>query len=487
MRRFNDPAVLLFVASLAGSLAVHLPTYVSLGWLAEYFAERAAEAGEREDRPVETAVAYFELPPLEEPSPIEEEKPEKERPQKDEPEPEKPKPETPERAPQPEPEKPKPEPAPAEPVPAPKPPPPPPAEAEHAVIQKSQDPDVEPPPDARFVADENNRVEDETVAAVTNTVRDDERTAQQASPESRLDGVGADMKDELGGVRDREGDELRPPVEATAPSRPEAAPSRTEERARGDVRERAGDVVVDDGFGTFVVRRGPSRDGEAGEGGRGERRRRVDLKLGYAQFEGVVGADVLASEREQFAAERRSRRVGRSHAEDFQEFRSAIENFVSNVKVGNQTALNARRSPFAAYIQRVHLRFHEAFHELVAGLPGDAAHNDQNLVTRLEIVLEADGTLAAVGVVRSSGQILFDYAAYAAVKRGAPYPVAPAEIKSSDGRIYLQWDFKRDPMACHQLHARPFILEGLPAPTRGRDVIPASTSPRGARFVPGSP
>ena len=42
MRRFNDPAVLLFVASLAGSLAVHLPTYVSLGWLAEYFAERAA-------------------------------------------------------------------------------------------------------------------------------------------------------------------------------------------------------------------------------------------------------------------------------------------------------------------------------------------------------------------------------------------------------------------------------------------------------------
>src|SRR5690606_30015501 len=154
-----------------------------------------------------------------------------------------------------------------------------------------------------------------------------------------------------------------------------------------------GDVVVDDGFGSFVVRRGGERRGESGEGGTSRRRRAVHLKLGYSQLEGVIGADVLAEERELYAEERRSRRVGKSHAEDFREFRSAIENFVSNVKVGNQTALNARRSPFAAYIQRVHLRSHEACHELVASLPSDPAHSDLDLITRLEIVLEPDGTL----------------------------------------------------------------------------------------------
>jgi outer membrane biosynthesis protein TonB len=473
LRRFTDPAVLLFIASLVGSLAVHLPTYVSLGWLAEYFAARS-EADAKARRELEPQVAYFELPETleEEPTrddpelePAPEEKREKER---DEEQivlvPPPPKPE------------PKPEPVPEK---IERSTPPPPESAEHAVIQKSRDPEVEPPPDARFVADENNRVEEETVAAVTNTVRDDEQAELPKNPDPSPDKAhGADSSDELGGVRDKPGTERRPPVEATSPER--HVDNRRSEQLRGDRRTQPGDIVVDDGFGTFVVRRGSDRRGEAGEGGRAERRRAINLKLGYSQLEGVIGADVLSSEREQFAEERRSRRRGKDHAEDFREFRSAIENFVSNVKVGNQTALNARRSPFAAYIQRVHLRFHEAFHELVANLPSDGAHSDLDLVTRLEIVLEANGALAAVGVVRTSGQILFDHAAFAAVKRGAPYPDAPGEITSNDGRVYLQWDFRRDPMACHQLHARPFILEGLPVPPvdRARDTVPASTLPK---------
>src|SRR5690606_32259900 len=261
------------------------------------------------------------------------------------------------------------------------------------------------------------------------------------------------------------------------------SPTRTADRNRcaklpGDQRRDPGDVVVADGSGSPVVRRRRGRRGGSGEGASSRRGRPVDQKLRSSQLEAVMRAEVLAEERELYAEERRSRRVGKSHAEDFREFRSAIENFVSNVKVGNQTALNARRSPFAAYIQRVHLRFHEAFHELVASLPSDPAHSDLDLVTRLEIVLEPDGTLVAVGVVRSSGQILFDHAAYAAVKRGAPFPVAPGEIASNDGRVYLQWDFRRDPMACHQLHARPFILDGLPVPPSGdaKSGLPASST-----------
>src|SRR5690606_27316329 len=131
--------------------------------------------------------------------------------------------------------------------------------------------EVEPPPDARFVADENNAVLEETVAAVTNTVRDDERIEMKASQERAPDDApGADAENELGGVRDKAGDERRPPVEATSPNR--TADRRQPERLRGDRREDPGDVVVDDGFGTFVVRRGSERRGEAGEGGRARRR-----------------------------------------------------------------------------------------------------------------------------------------------------------------------------------------------------------------------
>lgn len=470
MRRLLEPRYLLFFAALLGSLAVHLPTYVSLGWLAERLLERSE--AETRSAPSETAPqdsdasdptakrpderSFVELVPIQDLPDLPDV------------------PETPREIPPIEP--------PAEPekieekvvaeeqaTPA-RPRPPIPESPEHAIIQKSRDPDVEPPPDTPYVAEENQRVEEETVAAITNTVRDDEIPELPSRPEPAEDDPsleGSDEEDELAGVRDREGEERRPPVEPTRPEPPQDAPAESprEERRAGRSREADSDeqeIVIDDGFGSFAIRgrRGPRE--AAGEGGlSSERRRAPNLKLGYAQFEGIIGADVLADDRLTEAEERRARRRGSRASEDFQEFRASLENFVSNVKTGNQTALNARRSPFAAYIQRVHLRFHELFHANMANLPRDGAHSDETLITRLEIVLEEDGRLVEVGVVRSSGQILFDLAAYSAVKRGAPYPAAPGEILSDDGRVYLQWDFRRDMMACHQLQARPFILEGL--------------------------
>ncbi|MBP7684453.1 MAG: hypothetical protein KBB95_21260, partial [Deltaproteobacteria bacterium] len=48
-----------------------------------------------------------------------------------------------------------------------------------------------------------------------------------------------------------------------------------------------------------------------------------------------------------------------------------------------------------------------------------------------------------------------------AVMRGQPYPVAPDEILSGDGRIYMHWDFHRQQPYCHQSHARPYILPNI--------------------------
>lgn len=471
MRRLLEPRFLLFFAALLGSLAVHLPTYVSLGWLAE---KLLADRDEDEPRREPSEPSFFELSPSDESSDDDREEPLKDAPAQARPTIEAPALEPPQEI-QHEEEKIVIEEQAAPPAP---PRPPMPESPEHAIIQKSRDPDVEPPPDTQYVADENQVVEEETVAAITNTVRDDEMPELPSTPESPDDPSleGSDSEDEVAGVRDREGEERRPPVEPSSPEKQEMEQeTQRDERRAGRPGERGDDeIIVDDGFGSFAIRgrRGPS--GAGGEGGRSDRRRAPNLKLGYAQFEGIIGADVLADDRLSEAEERRARRRGSRASEDFQEFRASLENFVSNVKTGNQTALNARRSPFAAYIQRVHLRFHELFHANMANLPRDGAHSDESLITRLELVLEADGRLVEIGVVRSSGQILFDLAAYSAVKRGAPYPAAPSEIQSDDGRVYLQWDFRRDMMACHQLQARPFILEGLSerGGARGRQLNP---------------
>lgn len=467
MRRLLEPRFLLFFAALLGSLAVHLPTYVSLGWLAEkLLVDRDDEEAPRE----ESETSFFELSPSEQ-APDEDVAIDEThvalKPKREAPRIETPALEAPREEPAEERERIIIEEQAAPPQPAP-PRPPIPESPEHAIIQKSRDPEVEPPPDTQYVADENQVVEEETVAAITNTVRDDERPELPSAPASPEDPSleGSDAEDELAGVRDREGDERRPPVERTRPDRPEMREeSPRDEQTVGRPGERRDsprdEIIIDDGFGSFAIRGRRAPSGSGGEGGRSDGRGAPNLKLGYAQFEGIIGADVLADDRLSEAEERRARRRGSRASEDFQEFRASLENFVSNVKTGNQTALNARRSPFAAYIQRVHLRFHELFHANVASLPRDGAHSDEGLLTRLELVLDADGKLVEVGVVRSSGQILFDLAAYSAVKRGAPYPAAPGEILSDDGRVYLQWDFRRDMMACHQLQARPFILEGL--------------------------
>ena len=38
---------------------------------------------------------------------------------------------------------------------------------------------------------------------------------------------------------------------------------------------------------------------------------------------------------------------------------AALENFIPEVKPGNQTALNTRAAPFAAYIARMHRSIHK--------------------------------------------------------------------------------------------------------------------------------
>lgn len=398
---------------------------------------------------------------------------------------------------------------------------------------RSADPEVEPPEDARFVADEASRVEEETVA----TLRSYSMDAPEVEPARPIEASEAEEEgnadiQESAEHREREGSESRFATEQEvrrerrADEEPRAAlpntqagradeaqgsrPAASGAQAQGSERaqregggERWETVTLSDGEGTFTVRRrvrpegegqggggGPAREAHSGRRGRhGERlgqrghrgsrrgQRGPDLRLSWNQFEQVLGEDRLREERERFARERLSKQRGRSEERQrrWADFRAAIENYVSDVRPGNQTALNAAASPFASYIATVHRRLHRHFAErFIANLPGGAGNpfNDMSLRTKLEIVFNGDGSIHRVGVVRTSGLLPFDYGAYNAVMSGQPYPAPPESIRSGNGKVYLHWSFYRNARQCGAFNAEPFILPNPPGTPAGQDDSP---------------
>lgn len=432
---------------------------------------------------------------------------------------------------------PRPEPTPARPTPPPvpqlvppptqeTPPPPPPPQSElQSVRQHSNDPSVPPPPNPQFQADENSRVDEETVARMRNNQRDD--VEQHAGPSNQTttpeegnanDSRSADLR-EMEGSPDRqatpqEAEAARPVhastdpmphVQAAGDTTSEGRPGSDQIRTDSPLAREAGlapqvgggdrepeEIVINDPMGSFTIRAprargnglashgGFTRQGSGlanfglgtGEGGRhgqrghgrGNTAEGPDLRVSWSVLEDTYTPDQLNREREAYVEERRSRIRGGARERRWREFRSAIENYVPNVRPGNQTALNAAASPFANYLSDVHRRIHEQFAErFIPNLPGNMGEfADRSLMTNLEIIFNQDGTIHRVGVVQTSGYLPFDYGAFEAVMRGQPYPAAPSSILSGDGRVYIHWAFYRNERQCGTFNAEPYILPNPP-------------------------
>jgi TonB family protein len=204
---------------------------------------------------------------------------------------------------------------------------------------------------------------------------------------------------------------------------------------------------------------------------------RANLNLNQTGVIASVGQDQLRKEREADGERRKSEHRGSWVASNFERWRSAIENYVSSVKPGNQTALNTASSPFATYLNGMHNRIHPIFADSFLGsldaLPKNSPLNDQKLMTRLEIILTKEGHILRMGIVKASGVTAFDVAALDAVQRASPYGPAPSAIVSGDGRVYLHWEFHRDEVyACSTQGARPYILPTRGTPTPTPEVVP---------------
>ena len=434
---------------------------------------------------------------------------------------------------------------PALPPPPPPPPPPPLPEMDHRIaIRQHVEKEPEDNKEANRIADQANKVEEETMAQIRSKDQDDPTPTpgSTSGPKGPKDMVGDSDHDKSAQSEDRTGNELHGPGEgkedstsaehhSAAPPSPQAsplpaivkgpppsAPRSIGGGARGPLAPQAEAPVQkgsDGGAGPASPEVGAAANGgytlnPANPGGDGAskapgRRRKPrpyeapvrvgsiglgapslpggpSLNLSMAGVEESVGHEKLKAERAADGASRRSAHRGSWETNKWEKWRAAIENYVPQVKPGNQTSLNAARVPFATYINGIHNRLHPIFAEefltSLSNLPPSHSFN-QNLVTHVEIVLNKDnGRIVRMGITKGSGMTAFDIVALNSVSRASPYGRAPDAIVSPDGHVYLHWEFHRDPFdACTTRNARPFLLKEAPkgVPT---DADPPRRAPR---------
>jgi outer membrane biosynthesis protein TonB len=351
---------------------------------------------------------------------------------------------------------PPPPPPPPEP-PQPKPQPPPP---NMTMVEVKDDKNVKDkaPDDATMLSDKNRDVAEETRADKTNLEKESEGK-EVASVE-------------IGGPDDkiRQLEE----TEATTDKRLESTDhSGKDETAKGVIVGEGGDNgeegTGENAPGILSMRDIGGRGAIQDQGKDGKKAGRkgtigVNTPLAFEDYERIMGKDAADNERE-VAARKMSAKKGRWERK-LAAVKSSLENFVPDVRVGNQTALKTRAHPFALYVARMHRRIHElwgfGFLESLDEKSADYPLNNPDLWTNLEVSVNADGTVHKVTIVKTSGKTEFDVAAVDTILSSAPYDEPPEAIRSVDGRVYLRWGFYRNWRQCGTFNVEPYILDSVP-------------------------
>jgi len=360
------------------------------------------------------------------------------------------------------------------------PPPPPPEEAKPpppkpvqpppnmVMVEVKDDKSVvdKAPDDATKLSDKNRDVAEETRATETNL--DKESEGKQVASKESDDRTST----EIGGPDDK----IRQ-LEDTKPT----TDQRIEDTDHSGKSETAKGVIVGEGGDNGEEGTGPKEPGvlsmrgiegrgavqDQGHDGRKAGRKGtvgVNTPLAFQDYERIMGKDKVDDER-QVAARKMSSKKGRWERK-LDAVKSSLENFVPDVRAGNQTALKTRAHPFALYVARMHRRIHElwgfGFLESLDDKGADYPLNNPDLWVNLELSVNPDGSIHKVTIAKTSGKTEFDVAAVDTVISGGPYDQTPEAIRSVDGRIYLRWGFYRNWRQCGTFNVEPYILTDVP-------------------------
>lgn len=320
--------------------------------------------------------------------------------------------------------------------------------------------------DAKMLSDKNRDVEAETRAKETNLDKESEGT-QVASKESD-----DKTSPEIGGPDDK----IRQLEETEATTNKhirDTDHSGKDETAKGEIKGEGGDNG-EEGTGEatpgVLAMRGIGGRGALTDNGKDNKKAGkrgtpgLNTPMSFQDYERIMGKDRVDEER-QVAARKMSARKGRWERK-LDAIKSSLENFIPDVRQGNQTALKTRAAPYAVYIARMHRRIHElwgfGFLEHLDSKGANDPLNNMDLWVNLEMSVNPDGTLHKVTIAKTSGKTEFDVAAVDVVISAGPYDATPESIRSVDGRIYLRWGFYRNWKACGTFNVEPFILSEVP-------------------------
>ena len=282
----------------------------------------------------------------------------------------------------------------------------------------------------------------------------------------------SDDKDKIAQLEEREAKHGQRAREALADAPKPAAESRPtlSMRVPGPERSAAqGEQLPEDPNGMFSK----AEDGRRGQEAQRteDARRTIDVRrrsstmaepphLTKQGYDSTFGSD--AEMAAAVAKQEKSKHKGKFTERNERVF-SALENFINEVTPSNQTELNTRAAPFAQFIARVHRQIHEkwafGFMAQMDASFRDSPMNDLNLVAKLEIVLDGEGQVDKIAMVRTSGSTGFDGAAISAVYAAAPFPTPPTAILSGNGKVYIHWKFHRNGDACGTPGVNYFILD----------------------------
>ena len=373
----------------------------------------------------------------------------------------------------------------------PKPPTPPPPQQSMVAVEVKDDKHVvdKSPDDAKAISDKNRDVTEETRATQTNLSKESEGK-DVASKESD-----DRTSPEIGGPDDKIR-QLEDVEAARNPRIKDTDHSGKDEVAKGEIKGEGGNNG-EDGTGAkdpgVLAMRGIGGRGKITDNGKDGKKLGkkgtpgINNAMSFQDYERIVGKDKVDDER-QVAARKMSSKKGRWERK-LDAVKSSLENFVPDIRPGNQTALKTRAHPFALYLARMHRQIHEfwgfGFLEQLDSKGANYPLNDPNLWVNLEISVNPDGTLHKITIAKTSGKTEFDVAAVDTVISAGPYETTPEAIRSVDGRIYLRWGFYRNWRQCGTFNSEPFILTEVPDDS-GAGVLDDGAMVRNVAKLPGS-
>ena len=184
-------------------------------------------------------------------------------------------------------------------------------------------------------------------------------------------------------------------------------------------------------------------------------------------YQAVFGAadEQYLAEHPQPASEEETSMVG-SYDDTWVKTRASLENYIPEVRPGNQLDLTTQKSEYAVYITAIHRRIHPRwgsgfliFLDLHYGDPTDEL-NDPKLKAVMEFRIDGDtGEVDRVAIVRSSGNTVYDAEAIRILYDIGPLPTPPPGMVSPNGKVYIHWTFWRNQRQCGTFGASLFIID----------------------------